>query len=82
MEEIYKLYEKCVNWLNGDDTYTPKEIIENAVDILADNSELNEIWKECAFHINNWYGNTIEEQCEQAEELVEDLSGSLGEYLG
>ena len=82
MEEIYKLYEKCVNWLNGDDTYTPKEIIENAVDILADNSELNEIWKECAFHINHWNGNTIEEQCEQAEELVEDLSWYLGEYLG
>ena len=82
MEKIYKLYEKCVNWLNGDDTYTPKEIIEESVDVLADIKTLDELWQKCAIHINNWNGNTIEEQCEQAEVIVVELSGYLGEYLG
>lgn len=82
MEKVYKLYEKCVNWLNGDDTYTPKEIIEEAVDVLADIKELDDLWQECVVHINNWNGNDIDCQCEQAEVLVEELSGYLGEYLG
>ena len=82
MEKVYKLYEKCVNWLNGDDTYTPKEIIEEAVDVLADIKELDDLWQECVVHINNWNGSTIEEECDESESIIEDLSGQLGEYLG
>ena len=82
MEKIYKLYEKCVNWLNGDDTFTPKEIIEEAVDVLADIPELDAIWEKCVFHINNWNEQSIEEQCDQDEEIVEELSGYLEEYIG
>ena len=82
MEKVYKLYEKCVNWLNSDDTYTPKEIIEEAVDVLADIKELDDLWQECVIHTNNWDGSTIEEQCDESESIIEDLSGRLGEYLG
>lgn len=81
MEKIYKLYEECSNWLNGDDTHTPKELIEKAVDVLADVKELDDVWEDCVFHINNWDGNSIDTQCEQAEVLVEELCGYLGEYL-
>lgn len=81
MNEIYKLYEDCSNWLNGDDTNTAKELVERAVDVLAEDNEFNDIWSKCVFHINNWNNSSIEEQCEQAEELVEDLSACLGEYL-
>ena len=48
--------KKCSDWLNGDDTHTAKEIIENAVDVLADinDKELNSLWQKCVVHINNW----------------------------
>lgn len=82
MKEIYKLYEDCSNWLNGDETHTAKELVERAVDLLADVKELYDVWTDCVYHINNWNNNSIEEQCEQAEVLVEELSGYLGEYLG
>ena len=82
MEEICKLYADCTDWLNGSDVHTPKELIERAVDVLADIKELNDVWTECVFHINNWGGNSIDTQCEQAEVLVETLSGYLGEYIG
>ena len=82
MKEVYDLYDKCTKWLNGDDTCTPKEIIEEAVDVLADIPELDSIWEKCMFHINNWNENSIEDQCAEDEEIVEELSGCLGEYLG
>lgn len=81
MKEIYDLYEKCANYMSGDDTNTAKEIIEQAVDVLADNKELNELWSRCVVHINNWNGNSIEQQESDAYEIVEELSGELGEYL-
>ena len=81
MRRLYFLYEAASNWLNGDDTYTPKDIIEEAVKVLADVKELEDVWQECVFHINNWNENSIEEQCEQAEVIVEELCGYLGEYL-
>ena len=37
MKEIYDLYERCANYMSGDDANTAKEIIEQAVDVLADN---------------------------------------------
>lgn len=82
MKEIYDLYEKCANYMCGDDTNTAKEIIEQAVDVLADNKDLNELWSMCVFHTNNWNDNSIEEQESDADEIVEELSGELGEYLG
>lgn len=82
MEKIYELYEDCSNWLNGDDTYSAKELVERAADVLADVKELNDVWTDCVYNINNWNNNSIEEQCEQAEIFVEELSGYLGEYLG
>lgn len=81
MKEIYDLYEKCANYMCGDDTNTAKEIIEQAVDVLADNKDLNELWSRCVFHINNWNGNSIDEQESDADEIVEELLGMLGEYL-
>ena len=62
--------------------FTPKEIIEEAVDVLADIPELDAIWEKCVFHINNWNEQSIEEQCDQDEEIVEELSGYLEEYIG
>jgi len=73
MKEVYDLYDKCVKWLDGDDTYTPKEIIEEAVDVLADIPELDIIWEKCM--------NSNGDQCED-EEIVEELSDCLDEYLG
>ena len=81
MEKVYDLYEKCSDWLNGDDTYTAKEIIENAVDILADIQELDGLWRECVVHINNWNEYTLNKQIEQAEIIIEDICGYLGEYM-
>ena len=82
MKEVYDLYDKCLNCMNGDDTFTPKAIIEEAVDVIADIPELDAIWEKCVFHINNWNEQSIEEQCDQDEEIVEELSGYLEEYIG
>ena len=81
MKKIYVIYRKCINWINGDDTYTPKNIIEEAIKVLSNIKELEDVWQECVFHINNWDKNTIEEQCERDEVIMEDLCGYLGEYL-
>jgi len=74
MKEVYDLYDKCLNWLNGDETNTPKEIIEDAVDVLADIPELDAIWEKCMTHVN-------EDRCED-EEIIEELSDQLGLYIG
>lgn len=81
MKKVYDLYEKCSDWLNGDDTHTAKELIETAVDVLADIKELDNLWQECVVHINNWNEYTLNEQIEQAEIIIEDMCGYLGEYL-
>jgi hypothetical protein len=83
MEKVYDLYEKCSDWLNGDDTHTPKEIIESAIDILADinNKELSSLWQKCVVHINNWEEFSLDEQICRAEMIMEELCGYLGEYL-
>ena len=72
MKEVYDLYDKCTKWLNGDDTCTPNEIIEEAVDVLADIPELDVVWEKCM--------NSNGDQCE-AEEIVEELSNCLDEYF-
>lgn len=81
MDKIFKLYEDCVDWLNGDNTYTAKELVEQAVIVLEEVKELNSVWSDCVFHVNNWNENNIEEQSEQAEVLVEEICGYLGEYF-
>lgn len=84
MEDVTKitnLLEKCENYLIGDNTYTPKEIIEEATDILAGYVGLMRIWKKCVVHINNWENKTIAEQCEDADSLVEELSEHIGKWL-
>ena len=78
---ISNLLIKCENYLNGNNIYTPKEIIEEATDILAGVVGLMQIWEKCVFHINNWENKMIEEQCEDADSLVEELSGYIAEWL-
>lgn len=80
--KIYNLYERAVNYLDGtsmDDT--PLAIINYACEVLADVEDFRELYGRCCFHINMWNDNTFEEQIAEGDEIVEEISGELGEYL-
>lgn len=78
--KLFNLYEIASGYLNGADKYTSKEIIEIACDVLAD-SEFNELYAECVAHINMWTENTLEKHIAQGDEIIEEISGVLGEHF-
>ena len=79
--EIQNLDIKCVNWLAGDNTYTTHELISEAVNVLACVDELHDIYARCVYHMNNFSNLSLSEQIEEGEDIVEELSGYLGEWL-
>lgn len=79
--KIENLYKRAVNYIEGITDDTAHNIINYACDVLADNEDLRELYGRCCFHINMWNDNTFEEQIAEGDEIIEEISGTLGEYL-
>ena len=80
-KKIQEIYNKAVGWLGGDDSISIHDLIEDCADAIEGIPELGDLWECLAVHINMWGVDTLEEQCERAEFLIEEISGCLGEWL-
>lgn len=81
-KRLQELYSQAASWLAKDDTsVSAHDIIESACDILADIPELEQLHIKCCFQANLWNSETLEECVGDANLLVEEISGTLGEYL-
>ena len=81
VKEIEIIYLAAVNYLQGDNQKSAHDIIDECADIIKDIPELSDLWDMLAVHINMWNDETFEEHIARAEELIEEITGYLGEYL-
>lgn len=81
VKDIQTIYDWAVDALNGNHSVSDYDIIHKCADVIEDVPELEDLWRDLAFHINMWNCDTLEEMCEQAEVLIEEITGCLGEWL-
>lgn len=86
-KDLYQVYDMATKYLTGEDI-SPIIIISKASDVyikyLEDVPEqLVDILIQCSLYINKDFGKEISfsEYITMGEELVEELSGILGEYF-
>lgn len=95
--KLYGLYKKAADWLQGLNYENVNElnIINEGADILNDHLEeldsiegrfesVYEVLTKCVYYINKDFDHdvTLKEYVELGGELVEEISGFLGEFFG
>ena len=91
-DKLYSLYERASDYINRADCDTIPDIIKNGADIfvehedeLAEMPSVAEVLGACLIHINKWFEDdevpTLEEYEDDGYELVEEISGTLGEFF-
>lgn len=82
MNAIQQAYDKASNYIMGDATHTAKTIINDCYDAIVHTPELADLALRCAFHLNCWNEEeTLEEHIADADVIIEEITGTLGEYL-
>lgn len=94
--QLYGLYKKSADWLQGlnSENVNKLNIINEGADILTNNLEeldsiegqfegVYEVLTRCVYYINKDFDHevTIEEYMAMGGELVEEISGYLGEFF-
>lgn len=88
---LQDIYQKAVNYLNGNSVISQKDIIEETCNFL-DNLETTSIEKDkrkslfdlydkCVCHLNMWNEDTLAEHILNGSLLIEEISGVFGEIL-
>ena len=79
--DLYTVYQLCVDYLNSDVEYSSHFIIELAEEVLSRYVVFSSLRDVCVFHLNNWNECTLQEQCDESEIIVEKICGELGVYF-
>lgn len=93
--QLYGLYKKSADWLQGlNENVNELNIINEGADILLNNLEeldsvegeyegVYEVLTKCVYYINRDFDHevTLAEYVEMSGELVEEISGYLGEFF-
>lgn len=83
--ELQKIYETAVLHLTSEHPETipvsAHDLINETCNAIKDIPELENLYLRCVYHINGWNENTLEEQIAECHEIIEEISGFLGEYL-
>ena len=80
-QELEQLNGVIDEWMGGDDTHAPSEIIGKAADLYANRKDelpqsLKEVFEDCLNYTKTEKPSDVDEYI-----LVEELSGFIGEYL-
>lgn len=83
-KKAQELYTRASNYItDGDVADTSHDIINDFVDAFLPTDEFKELVELCVAHINRWGREemTLEEWVAESYGIVEDISGTLGEWL-
>ena len=87
---LYNLYERAAEFIGFDGDDSALSIINEGADIFTEYEDelpdyVAEVLGDCITHINkdfaNGYEPTFDEYVDMGYGLVEDISGTLGEYF-
>lgn len=82
IKKVQSIYNRVADFI-GETSEESQLVLINAVyDELVDIPDFNELVGRCAFHINGWNDElTIAERIDEGYEILEDVCGTLGEWL-
>lgn len=81
IEKIQNAYHSAAEYICGGDAKSARYIIDETYDAIANTPSLKDFAAKLVQHINWWNEETFEEHIAEAETLVEEISGTLGEWL-